>query len=266
MNFLRVSLSLLLIVTAACATSAVQKAKVQAQISLSDPLETKVNKTLFLLNEQRYFYPQDLPPKLHPPFDVPYNLDSLRSPEQILAQKIGGSCGSTALAFAAILINAGVPDADVRVVPAVVNRDLGIICPRAGSPRVDHPRSGASGHVFVAVRFPNGQWRLINPIDGSKTYGSAPWMDPDEIQKQMAQGPVLVPTEAYQTLPKDTYGSGLTVFQSWTLRQVPRHNFEQRFDLIASGRLNPQNPLDPSVRLCRYGLSTSSSRPHRTQH
>jgi hypothetical protein len=228
-----------------CATSAVQRAKAQAQISLNDPIDEKIKKTLLLLNEQRYFYPEDLPPKLQAPFNNPYNLDSLRSPEEILAQRIGGSCGSTALAMAAILISAGVPEQDVRVVPAVVNSDLAIICPHRGAPRVDHPRSGASGHVFLAIHFSNGVWRLINPIDGSRTYGSAPWMGPEDLAQKMAVGPVPVPPAAFQSLPADPYRNGLTVFQSWTLKEVPRHTFEQRFDLIASGHLGNRN--------CRYG-------------
>ena len=126
-------------------TSAVQAAISAAKILPTDSLEVRVEKTLTLINQDRYYYPKAPPPKLDPPFDQPYHLDSLRTPEQILIQKVGGYCGSAALVFAAMLRKSGVENEDMRIVLAVNAPDLKQICPVAGQPRVEHPRTGASG-------------------------------------------------------------------------------------------------------------------------
>ncbi len=230
--------------------TAVEVAVTSAKIKRSDSLEAKIDKALWLLNEQRFFYPTGSPPKLDPPFDIPYHLDSLRSPEEILSQKVGGSCGSSARAFAAMLISAGVEERDIQVVESVVNRDLKIICPRAKYPRLDNPRAGAKGHSFVAIHFPGGKWKIINPIDGSQRYGRADWYDPQDLQRRLNQGPVAIPAAAFERLPRETYGDGLTAFQSWILKDAPVHTFAQRFDLIASGRIG--GPEDQSVKICRF--------------
>ncbi len=226
--------------------SAIDKAVSAAGIRQSDSLETKIDKALWLLNEKRYFYPEKTPGKLPPPFDVPYQLDSMRTPEQILEQKLGGSCGSSALAFAAMLKASGVPSKDIQIVNSVVNKDLAIICPKAGAPRVQNAQSGASGHVFVAIRFPNEKWKIIDSIDGSRNYERADWYPPEQIQQRMKSEAIEIPQSAFKKLPPSTYGSGLTVFQSWSLEEVPMHTYEQRYDLIASGDLK-QSPA-----ICRF--------------
>lgn len=221
-----------------------------AKISVSDSLQTKIDKSLKLLNEERYFYPKGRMPKLDPPFNEPYHLDSMRTPEEILSRKVGGSCGSSARALAAMLNASGVNEEDLQIVESVVNQDLKIICPEAGKPRVERPQTGARGHSFVAIRVSGDSWQIINPIDGSRTYGRADWYSPKELHGKMALGPVEVPGAAFKRLPKETYGEGLTAFQSWSLSVSPRHSFEQRFDLIASGRLGASG--DQSVKLCRF--------------
>jgi len=223
-------------VSVAGAGAGVHQAFIASGITKADSLEVKIDKALILLNEKRYFMPAK-PIKLPAPFDVSYHLDSLRTPDQILEQKVGGNCGSSARAFAAILVESGVSDNDLQIVESVVNKELAIICPEAGVPRVADPMSGASGHAFVAVRFPNGKWMLINSIDGSRTYERADWISPEDLQRRMKTQAVAVPFEAFKTLPASTYASGLTVFQSWKPSQAPQHTFEQRYDLIASGDL-----------------------------
>ncbi|RPJ75597.1 MAG: hypothetical protein EHM20_08685 [Alphaproteobacteria bacterium] len=170
----------------------------------------------------------------------------MRTPEEILSQKIGGSCGSAALAFAAILNFSGVSLNDIQIVEAVLNSDLKLICPVAGKPREQNARTGASGHVFVAVRFSDNRWILINTVDGSKNYSKANWPSPEEVHQTIKDKILAVPFEAYKSAPQSVFSSGLTVFQSWSLNEVPIHTFEQRLDLIASGVIN-QHPA-----ICRF--------------
>lgn len=232
--------------TAAFGLSAIEKAVSDAGIQQTDTLEAKIDKALWLLNEKRYFYPEKPIGKLPPPLDIPYQLDSMRTPEQILEQKVGGSCGSSALAFAAILKASGVASKDIQIVNSVVNKDLAIICPKAGLPRVQNPQSGAPGHVFVAIRFPNNKWKIINSIDGSRNYERADWYAPDEVQRRIKIQALEVPRAAFKELPDSIFGSGLTVFQSWSLDEVRMHTYEQRYDLIASGNVK-QSPA-----ICRF--------------
>lgn len=100
------------------------------------------------------------------PFDRPsrhpYEWDSIRSPEKMLTDLDGGSCGSFALSAAALLKQAGVPDEDMRIVSAVNLDDYSKICPgKAGEPRVKNPDTGASGHVFLLVKMGDA-WELVN--------------------------------------------------------------------------------------------------------
>ena len=96
------------------APSATAEAVAAAGLSPSDPLDDKVAKILRLLNDRGYLEPKGEPPKFLPPFDEPYHLDSLRTPEDILSQKVGGYCASKALAAAAMLAGAGVPKSEDR--------------------------------------------------------------------------------------------------------------------------------------------------------
>jgi len=223
---------------------AVDEAIRAAGIEKTDTLALKVQKTLKLLNQEHYYYPQVFPGKLAAPYTKPYDLDSQRTPEQILTQKAGGYCESAALVFSAMMERLGVKPEDLRVVAGVNAPDLEIVCPVARRPRVEHPDTGASGHVFVALKFPNGEWRLINTIDGSH-YESISWKTPEELASQMANGPVQIPFSMYKNFPRKLRSVPMVVFRSWKLAQVPLHTFEQRFDLIASGDL-----AQPE---CRYG-------------
>jgi hypothetical protein len=248
MIFMKRRLTILLLFTSCAhngvhAPTAVEQAVAAATLKPTDPLETKIQKALHLLNQERYLEPKVAGPKLAPPFDVPYHLDSLRTPEQILAQKVGGYCASAALAFSAMLRQAGVPSEDLRVVGGVYGRDERIICPLKGELRVEHPRSGASGHVFVALKFPGGGWRLINTIDGTN-YESVPWFPPQETDSRLRSGPLPIPFAAYGRFPAELRALPMIVFQQWRLEDVPLHTFEQRLNLVASGTVEGKR--------CRY--------------
>jgi hypothetical protein len=234
------------------AGEAINKALLESGIKNGDSLETKIDKALFLLNEKRYFYSESNPIPLEYK-KTPYHLDSMRTPEQILEQKVGGFCGSSALAFASLLAASGVNQDDIQIVASVVNKDLSIICPMAGKPRIQNPKSGAPGHVFVALRFANDEWKIINSIDGSKNYERAPWFTPKEVQQKIKSGPLSIPQKAFAKLPTNTFGTGLTVFQSWSLSEIPLHTYEQRYDLIASGK------IDNAPAVCRFTTPKESS-------
>ena len=247
------ALGILTIVTAASA-STLDAAVAKAGLRASDPIEIKIEKTLSLLVDRRYFEPHGVPDDLPPPFDEKYHIDSLRTAEEILAQKIGGYCNSYALAFAAMLHRAGVPADDIRVVAAVNDRDLALICPEAGAPRSEHPRSGASGHVFVAVKHPSGIWRLINTVGRAKMHDQAVWPEPAVVEAWMRQAPLAVPSAATRS---GSY-QPMTIFAVWREGEQPLHTFEQRFNLIASGTIHG--------KVCRYGppavgASESDRRP-----
>jgi hypothetical protein len=240
------ALSSLILSTSVFGLSAIEKTLIASGIKNTDSLTVKIDKALWILNEKLYFYPEKPVTNLPPPFDLPYHLDSLRTPEQILGEKRGGSCGSSALAFAEVLRSSGVDSKDIQIVNSVVNKDLAIICPKKGEPRVKSPQSGAPGHVFVAVKFPDEKWVIINSIDGSRNYERADWFSPEEVQKRMKVEALAIPVSAFKSLPSITYGSGLTTFQSWSLDEVPQHTYEQRYDLIASGKVTP------SPATCRF--------------
>ncbi|RYZ86301.1 MAG: hypothetical protein EOP06_14745 [Proteobacteria bacterium] len=239
------SLFTILFSASSFAGSSVDQAVLKAGIRADDSFFEKIDKALKLLNEQRYFYPKSTVGTAPSPGGNSYELDSTRTAEQILEQKIGGSCGSSALAFAAILKASGIPSEKIRIVPAVLNRDLAEICPQTGKRRVHPSGNGASGHVFVALQFPDNKWQLINSIDGSVNYERAEWYAPKEVQR-LIKTRLAVPLAAYRKLPADIYSSGLTVFQSWSLDEVPIHTFDQRFDLIASGKLGANSAI------CRF--------------
>jgi hypothetical protein len=240
------SLAAYFFVSIAAAGPGIQKAYVASGIQKSDSLEVKIDKALILLNEKGYFKSKNPGQKLPPPFDISYQLDSLRTPEQMLEQKVGGNCGTYSRTFAALLKESGVPDSDMQIVETVMNSELAIICPKAGVPRVANPESGAGGHSFVALKMPNGKWQIINTIDGSRTYERADWYSPEELQSKMKSEAVAVPYEAFKKLPEDLYFSGLTAFQSWKPSEAPMHSFDQRFDLIASGK------IEKSLAVCRF--------------
>ena len=128
-SFLMLSLPLLV---SACLHSPVQEAVILGHIQSSDSLEVKIDKALALLNERGYFQDQTKSSLISPAttnslsYEKTYERDSLRTPDEILAQKQGGSSGSSALAFAAILKESQVDEAKIQIVPAVINSELKI--------------------------------------------------------------------------------------------------------------------------------------------
>lgn len=238
-----------------CTGSPVKQALILSRIEKADSLETKINKTLALLNEKRYFQQKPPPVELPAPFDNPYNLDSLRSPDEILSQKIGGYAGSAARSFVAILHEAGVPKENLQIVASVISPDLKVICPKAGESRMQNPESEGRGHVFVAVKLEDNQWEILNPVDASVHYERATWMDPQAVKEKIQKEPVEIPKQVYLSLPFRTFEPGLVVYQTWSLDEIPKYSFEQRFDLIASGVAAG----DPSIRRCRFTAPTKTA-------
>lgn len=149
----------------------------------------------------------------------------------------------------------GIPSADIRIVAAVYSQDFNEICLKKNKPRVENPKTGARGHVFVAVRFSENGWRLINTIDGTN-YESVPWHTPEEVEQKIALSPLTVPYEAYQKFPEHLRSLPMIVFQSWSPDTFPLHTFDQRLDLIASGEIANANDLTSlrKVKICRYGI------------
>ncbi len=105
----------------------------------------------------------------------PYEWDSLRTSEEMLKNRDGGSCGTHGLSLAAILRASGVPSDDIRVVAAVNADEYSEVCPgKAGEKRAKswtlkddkgkdyktdvHP---TSGHVYLMVKM-SGRWYLVN--------------------------------------------------------------------------------------------------------
>jgi hypothetical protein len=170
-----------------------------AQINPQDSIQTKMNKILFLFNHNDYLFtyapgssdfkrlsPQDQKAitqdiqnlgandpvatrKRDGSIDVTaglYELDSMRSPSEMLGQRIGGGCGTMAESFAALLAKAGISKDRIRIVSSITNDDLHPLCPgNAGQPKNELYMGGAIGHVFVMVKLdPNDDksWTLIN--------------------------------------------------------------------------------------------------------
>ncbi len=233
-------------------TLAVVQANKAAGFSESDSIRTRIEKSLKLLNEQHYFFPTEGPPQGE------YELDSARTPDQILEQKVGGGCGSSALSIAAMLIKSGIPSANVRLIGTVVTDEIKAICPKEGRAvaRKQTPFS-LSGHVFVAYKDEQGHWFLVNATSVSNPAEIIPWMSPSELANQMNR-PVQIPTSAYRSLLShlqlshsnvaSVFQSGMTVFASWKLEEYPKHQFKDRYNLIASGTLDNE--------VCRYGAES----------
>jgi hypothetical protein len=234
--------------------SIVDQAVSAAQILATDTLEEKVQKTLKLINQARYYYPKGRTKPLGPPFDNPYHLESMRTAEQILEQKVGGFSANAALVFSAMLMKAGVKSDDLQIVATVNAPDLETICPAAHRPRSENPDTGADGHVFVAVKFSPDEWRLINTIDGPN-YESVTWVAPKILARKMRRGPVQIPYSVYKKFGPAFNSIPLVVFRSWAPDQVPLHTFDQRLDLIASGNIAVGNHPKDKNKICRYGAA-----------
>jgi hypothetical protein len=281
----------------------------QSRISDADPIQVRINKLLWLLNHNNYlhYFNPDQDGKGSPPFqelgerdqaeirkvfgDGGYELDALRTTEQILRYRCGGHCSAHARSFASLLDASGVSRDRIRIVSAVNNDDLKKICPgRRGRARNANYRGGASGHVFVMVQLKPGDdksWSLINttqdpfrpdrknqyrgahgkevsellklPDHGSHKYQSArnllekmnasdiemtQWGDfsftPKALKKRVAWEPVSIPEGIINSGPFKS----MTIFSVESLSSYPRHSFQERLNLIASGEVNRMK--------CRY--------------
>ena len=155
-----------------------------SRIASGDSVQTRINKLLFLLNHNHYLhaFALDEEGKGYPPFqelkeedqtkirkmvgDGKYEMDSLRTTEEILGYRCGGYCSSHARSFARLLEESGVSGKQIRIVSAVNDEDLKKICPgKKGHARDAKYNGGASGHVFVMVQLKPGDeksWTLIN--------------------------------------------------------------------------------------------------------
>ena len=150
-----------------------------SRIRGSDPIQIRINKLLFLLNHNNYL--QNFKPESNPfrslNSDVQgriekmiaigrYEMDSLRTPEEMLRYRCGGFCGTYALSFARLLEKSGISSNRIRIVSAAVNDDFQRICPgKRNQVRNLNYQGGASGHVFVMVQMnPEDEksWTLIN--------------------------------------------------------------------------------------------------------
>ncbi len=245
------------LLTTSCLHSPVQEALIRGHIHADDTLEVKVDKALALLNEKGYFRPGTSATNSggvakNSSFEKAYELDSQRTPDEILAQKSGGSSGSSALVFAALLSESGVPENQIQIVGAVINNELSVICPKAGTPRLTPKGTDGNGQAFVALQFPDGKWQIINVVDGPAQYGRAPWFSPEIVRKKIQRQSLEVPRGVFRSLPYKSFESGLTVFQTWSLKQYPRHTAEQRLNLIASGQLK-------SPARCRFTAPQAST-------
>lgn len=175
--------STMLIFPPAAADTSVDAAIEASHASVSDSLETKVVLLLHLLNDEGYLYescpdpimknsarfrttPKEKAEQLVANYrknsSGTYDLDSNRTPEEMLNQRIGGSCGTEARVFAYLLEKLGVPSRDLRIVSAVCTEEYVKMCPLGhGSKLNKNYHGGASGHVFVLLR-DDQIWRLIN--------------------------------------------------------------------------------------------------------
>jgi len=158
-----------------------------AKVSASDSIQVKINKILHLLNDSPYLSESNPSPQFRDyakfkatPFskansllrqygekgsggDIynPYDLNSMRTPEEMISQKIGGGCQTQARVIAHLLTTLGVAPDEVRIVSTVSDDEYFHICPQgAGHPR-NRAYGGSQGHAFVLLKMGTG-WKLIN--------------------------------------------------------------------------------------------------------
>jgi hypothetical protein len=234
-----------------------------AGISAGDSLPTRIRKILHLLIDRNY---------LGAHADMPYELDSERTAEQVLSQHQGGACGSAAMAIAAILEASGVPDDSIRLVGTVTNHSYAVTCRKQGEPRVADSAGDGDGHIFVMVKKGSNQWILVDTTAREADYESAPIAGPATLRAAMARGPVPVPEAAYASIRavpqlKDSFGTGLTLFALWKPSRYPIHSWADRLDLIASGTMVRDWPSDPArAHRCRYDpQAVLANRPRPSQ-
>lgn len=108
----------------------------------------------------------------------PYDLDGLRPAKQIVAEGIGGSCGSHGKVLADALLQAGASPEDVYLVDMVGENE------RRAATRGDR-RASASGHMFLLVKDAKAGWLLVNST--SDALEAVPFQDPATLKSQMAK-------------------------------------------------------------------------------
>ena len=222
--------------------TAVENAAKNVGFAKSDAIETKIAKAICYLDRKK-LYKADPPPVGN---DASYGLDT-RTAEAVLEQmplKKGGSCGSYAVSVASLLMYAGVPEDDLRIVMAGENSAIKTICPFADQPmRTDaHGQpiaNGLSGHVFVLYRS-GSVWKLANTTNAEcKTLRPdvLEFFNPVQMVAQMRAGPLSVPP--FRNLQSATFQDertgkamlafpqGLTIVGAWTPRDYPEHNFRR---------------------------------------
>ncbi len=169
----------------ASSASAIEIAIRAAGVERHESLETKVALLLHLLNDSGYLFESSPDPNRRyatfsttpkaeaerlikkyseessgAPF-APYDLDSARTTEEMLRQRIGGECGTHARAFAELISHLGVPQSNLRIVSAVRDEDYRGICPLGRGSVLDSKYGDASGHVFVLLKA-SKKWKLVN--------------------------------------------------------------------------------------------------------
>jgi hypothetical protein len=196
---LKILVCMLVTAPAALASESVDRALTASTAKRSDALSTKVALLLHLLNDENYLYesspdparqytaefkstPREKAIKLLDGYSknssgakfAPYDLDSARTADEMLAQRIGGSCGTQARVFAELLRGLGVDDNDMRIVSAVVVDDYAALCPGGRGAKINSKyRGGASGHVLVLLKA-HEKWVLINTTAAPYDYVSGP--------------------------------------------------------------------------------------------
>ncbi len=164
-----------------------QRALQEAGIRKSTSLQAKINLLLFLLNDRRYLSESSPDPQFSDnakfqttPFAEatrliekyrenssdgnnynPYALGTMRTPAEMLTQRIGGQCEAAARTLASLLIASGVSSSDIRIVEGVTKQDYEALCPSRGQ-KIEAKNLGLSGHAFVLIKI-GGGWKLINP-------------------------------------------------------------------------------------------------------
>ena len=166
----------------------------KADISSNDAIQVRISKLLWLLNHNNYLGSFD-PDQSHGPteyerldaeskkriddrcsishgpnkpgkFKNGYEIDGLRTPEEMLRNRCGGACGTYALSFGKLLQASGISADRIRIVSSITDDDLVMLCPSQKKKlrRFDY-QNGASGHVFVMVKLDpqdDKSWTLIN--------------------------------------------------------------------------------------------------------
>jgi hypothetical protein len=183
-----------------------------------------------------------------------YDFDANRDPQSALQEGLGGQCNTHARVAALTLLKNGIPPQDIRVVSAINNLSLDKLClgKKGKSANPTAPNDGLGGHVFLLVKS-EGKWFLVNTttIPGtasSSKFGAlglemTPYLSPEELEKYMEQGPVLIPSTVTQSMPKEFSGP-MTIFSSIQPDKYPLNGFKSRRNFVASGNINSD--------ICKY--------------